>query len=325
MPKLRNRTSLFALAAALFAVLAVPAVASAEGEKEPAMSAIEVHDTGDVEGFRVNFDIEHPYPSDLVVSLRREREGEQTQTIDLVHRPHDAEPLGATHTIDAFQGLESDATYTLLLEDHGVADTGRLTSWTIAFDRCIGHRCIDQSYSNTDPVDIPDAMTWGEVFSSTSFLGAIVNFVLLVVLIVSLGRKPIRKFLETRRRGVEEGLVEAQRLKKAAEEKYEEYSSRLEKLDEEIDALRAEMVKAGEAERERMVAEAEAKAARLRRETQFVIEQQVKQLQIDLTREAVEAAVAAAEKTLEENTTKADQERLANEYLKRLSDVGGAS
>ena len=47
--------------------------------------------------------------------------------------------------------------------------------------------------------------------------------------------------------------------------------------------------------RDRIVAEAEARATRMRDDTRFVIEQQMKQLRADLTREAIEAAVNAAE------------------------------
>jgi F-type H+-transporting ATPase subunit b len=96
---------------------------------------------------------------------------------------------------------------------------------------------------------------------------------------------------------------------------------RLEKLDQEMVRLRAEMVKAGEAERDRIVAQAEEKAARMRKDTQFLIEQQMKQLRKDLTREAASAAVLAAQELLQEKTTADDQDRLAEAYLDRLDEV----
>jgi F-type H+-transporting ATPase subunit b len=155
---------------------------------------------------------------------------------------------------------------------------------------------------------------------NVEFWGSIVNFTLLLVVLVYLGKKPLSGYLSNRRKTVEEGLAEAARLKEQAEKKYAEYSSRLEKLDKELDTIRAEMIKAGEAERDRIVAEAEEKAARVRRETEFVIEQQMKQLKTDLTREAVAAAVTAASEVLREQTGAADQERLAQTYLERLKE-----
>ena len=81
------------------------------------------------------------------------------------------------------------------------------------------------------------------------------------------------------------------------------------------------MIKAGEAERDRIVAQAEEKAARMRKDASFLIEQQIKQLRKELTQKAATAAVAAAQELLTERTTDADQDQLAEAYLKRLDEV----
>ena len=86
-------------------------------------------------------------------------------------------------------------------------------------------------------------------------------------------------------------------------------------------ALRTELKKAAEAERDRIVQDAETKAALLRKDTKFQIEQRMKQLREDLTRETVLAAVRAAEKVLADKTTAADQQRLADAYLAELAKV----
>lgn len=167
-------------------------------------------------------------------------------------------------------------------------------------------------------------VTLGTVFSSIEFWGAVVNFGLLVFVLVLLGRKPLGNFLVGRRKGIEEGLAEAARLREAAQKRYEEYTDRLEKLDREIAEIRKEMIAAGEAERDRIVADAEAKAARMRREAEFLIEQQMKQLRVDLTREAVDAAVTAAEEVLRKGTSAGDQQRLAQQYVERLAEEAKA-
>lgn len=82
--------------------------------------------------------------------------------------------------------------------------------------------------------------------------------------------------------------------------------------------MRREMKKGGLAERDKIVADAAARSEKLHAEARFLVEQQMKQLKDDLTREAIEAAIGAAEKILKERTQAADQERLANEYLERL-------
>jgi F0F1-type ATP synthase membrane subunit b/b'/subtilisin-like proprotein convertase family protein len=306
-----------AIAAVLFGL---PAVALAEDHPAGARSVIESRATGTVGEVRVTLEVQHPYPGDLVATL--EHDG---VAVTLFSRPHHAAEIEEQFVLREFEGHEAAGEWVLTIVDEGASDTGTLLSWELEIQECFegADRCLDTSYSSSTPVEIPDAVTFGMIFSSVEFWGSIVNFSLLVFILVYFGRKPVKSFLVERRRLVEEDLVEAQRLKEEAERKYEEYSGRLEKLDQELEALRKEMIKAGEEERDRIVAEAEAKAARIRRDTQFLIDQQMKQLRVDLTREAVDAAVQAAEKALKDKVTSHDQERLANDYLARLR--GGAS
>lgn len=152
----------------------------------------------------------------------------------------------------------------------------------------------------------------------------VVNFVLLLWILVRLARKPLSSYLVDRRNQIEQDMAEAARLKKEAEARHAEYESRLKALDKEIAALRQEMIDAGVAERDRIIADAQAKAERMRKDAQFLIDQQMKQLRIDLTREAVTAAVAAAEEQLRAQASPQDQERIARDYLTRLTKGGAA-
>lgn len=155
-------------------------------------------------------------------------------------------------------------------------------------------------------------------------IAGFVNLAVLLGLLVYLARKPTQAFLTSRRAAVVEGLEEAQTMKAAAEAKYQEYQTRLANLDSELALIKTEIIASGEAERERIVEEAERKAARLRRETEFLIEQQLKQLRADLTKETVEAAMTAAEKVLRDRATDDDQQRLAKAYLTKLGPAARA-
>ena len=155
----------------------------------------------------------------------------------------------------------------------------------------------------------------------TELAASIVNFLLLLAILYYLGRRPMGEYLKSRRFAVEQGLEEAKRMKSEAEAKHRQFSDRLAQLDDEMAAMRKEMAKAGELERDRIVAEAEAKASRIRKDTEFLIEQQLKQLRIDLTREAVEAAIGAASAALMKTTTDADQERVGRDYLAQLGEI----
>lgn len=164
-------------------------------------------------------------------------------------------------------------------------------------------------------------LTLGGVFSNHEFWATLVNFAALLVLLGWIIKKKGNPALAERRKQVEAELAEAKRLRAEAEAKHMETALRLEKLDQEMVQIRGDMIKAGEAERDRIVAQAEEKAARLRKDTSFLIEQQIKQLRRDLTREAASAAVSAAQDVLVKTTTEDDQDRLAEAYLDRLDHV----
>lgn len=159
------------------------------------------------------------------------------------------------------------------------------------------------------------------IFADGKFLASLVSFGLLVALGVYFLREKIRAGLSARKRAIEEAVAEANRVRAEAEARKAELEERLAKLDDELATVRRELQKAAEAERDRIVHEAEAKAALLRKDTKFQIEQRMKQLREDLTREAVAAAARAAEQVLAAKTTAADQQRLADAYLAELSKV----
>jgi F-type H+-transporting ATPase subunit b len=157
----------------------------------------------------------------------------------------------------------------------------------------------------------------------TMLIASFVNFFVLISVFIYLFRDKVTASLKERRAAIENELNEAQRLRKEAEAKHKEYSDRLAKLDQELEQIKRDMTAAGTKERDRIVAEAEEKASRMRKEAEFIIEQQVKQLREELTREASEGAVAAAEQLLVKATTSFDQQRLAQEYLAALQKNGG--
>ena len=147
---------------------------------------------------------------------------------------------------------------------------------------------------------------------------AFINFFVWLGLIVFLLRKPLADFLTNRRTSIVEGIEEAKKIKEDADAKYKEYTERIENMDAELERLRQEMRDAGLAERDRLVNDAARRGEKMREEARFLIDQQMKQLREDLTREAIEAAVKAAEDILVKATSEADQKRLAEAYLGTL-------
>jgi F-type H+-transporting ATPase subunit b len=165
----------------------------------------------------------------------------------------------------------------------------------------------------------------GHGWDTTSLIASFVNFAVLILLFVFLFKDSLKSFLKARRAEIEQQLLEAARLKAEAELKHKEYTERLAKLDSELAQIKADMTAAGKKERDRIIADAEHKASRMRSEAEFMIEQHVKQLRLDLSREAAETAISAAEELLLRATTTYDQQRLSQEYLTALASNGDTS
>lgn len=167
----------------------------------------------------------------------------------------------------------------------------------------------------------PASLSCARVFSSPELWGSMFNFFLLAMLLVYAVRTKVNPTLADKRKEMEAALKEAQKLKQEAEAKHAEYQSRLERLDQELASIRADMVKAGEAERDRIVSDAEQTAARIRKDTRFLIDQQMKQLRKDLREEAITAAIDSAQSLLTKSAGPSDQQRLADSYLARLVET----
>jgi F-type H+-transporting ATPase subunit b len=169
----------------------------------------------------------------------------------------------------------------------------------------------------------PAPINWTEFGKETPpFAAMLINFGILVAGYYLLGKKPIAAGLQSRRDRIAKDIEEAQRMREEAEARAKTYQAKLEKLEDEVRSVREALLRAGEAERDRIVKEAETKADRMRRDAEFLVEQELKQIRQDLWRETVESAVRAAEELLKRRVTSADQERLAEDYL---SDLGGKS
>jgi F-type H+-transporting ATPase subunit b len=151
------------------------------------------------------------------------------------------------------------------------------------------------------------------------FIAMVINFAILVAGYVLLGRKPVSAALIRRRDTIAKDIDEAQRMKREAEERAKTYQAKLERLDHEMRTAREALVRAGQAEGDRIVAEARARAELLRKEAEFLVEQELKQMRQDLWRDAVDTAVAAAAELLRQQITPTDHERIAEEYLAEIA------
>jgi F-type H+-transporting ATPase subunit b len=163
-------------------------------------------------------------------------------------------------------------------------------------------------------------MNWVDFSNSKTppFLAMLINFGILAGGFYYFGKAPVASALRERRDSIAKEIENAQRMKREAEARAKVYEEKLAHLEDEVRAAREALVRVGEAERDRIMAEVDAKAERMRKGAEFLVEQEMKQLRQDMLRQTVDAAVTAAESLLRGNVGPADQERIAEDYLKDL-------
>ncbi len=201
-------------------------------------------------------------------------------------QPHKATGAGAEHAIEPHKPGGEHAEHGAA---HGAAHGPKPINWT------------DFSNKETPP-----------------YVALLINFGVLAFGYYALGKKPIAAALKQRKEDIGKEIDNAQRLFDEAKERSKKHQKDLKNVTEDVKTAHEALVEAGEGERDRIIREAEEKAARVGRDAGFLVEQEAKQLRLDLTREAVERSVAQAETLLRAAVTQADHERLAEEFLAEL-------
>ena len=150
------------------------------------------------------------------------------------------------------------------------------------------------------------------------FGAMLLNSAILYYLLIRFAKKPIADALKSRKATILRGMEEAGKMKSDAEARLADYEQKLATIDQEIERVREEMRTAGQSERKRILAEAKEKRARMERDAQTLISQELKAARETLLAETTREAVRSAETALLAKLGAADQTRLAEDYLAGL-------
>jgi F-type H+-transporting ATPase subunit b len=150
----------------------------------------------------------------------------------------------------------------------------------------------------------------------------IFNFGVLVAILVFFGGKAVNKALRGRHEQLKADLASAAEARAAAEAKLAKQEARLGSLETEIAELRRNLKAEAEAEKARLIEAAAERATRIKAETTFLIDQQVREADQRLRRESADAALNIAEDILRRAIGPADQQRLLETFV---GNVAGPS
>jgi F-type H+-transporting ATPase subunit b len=147
----------------------------------------------------------------------------------------------------------------------------------------------------------------------------LLNFGVLLAILIKFGGGAINKALAARHEQLKAEVAAAAAARTQAEEQLRKQEARLAGLEREITAMRSGIKQEAELEKAQMIAAAEDRARRVREETLFAIEQQVKEAQISLRRDVAEQALRVAEEILRGAVDANDQRRMLETFMNEVA------
>jgi len=156
---------------------------------------------------------------------------------------------------------------------------------------------------------------WGEIIKQA------INFLLLAGVLVYFLRKPLSSFLKERSELLRKGIDDAANARAEAAEKLAAIEARTAKLADEIAGMNAKMDVEAAAEGRRLQETAAAEISRIRAQSEFTGEQEVKKAREELRREASLLSARAAEEIVRKTLSPEDQERLVRENLEKIEGI----
>jgi F-type H+-transporting ATPase subunit b len=153
---------------------------------------------------------------------------------------------------------------------------------------------------------------------------SILNLIIFVFLIVKFGGSSIQDFFKNRRENLISDLKEAKRLREEAEARLEEYSAKLDALEDERKKLLDEYHEQGEREKKRIIEEAKEQVERMRRDAEVTIAQETKKAIAELETQAVDLAVEMAEDLAKKRLDGDQRDKLVDNYVGELEGLESA-
>jgi len=146
----------------------------------------------------------------------------------------------------------------------------------------------------------------------------VMNFTILVVALVFILRKPLTQALGARIKGIKDQLAELEARKTEAERQLAEYNEKLSQLEKESKKIVEDYIKQGHEAKARILMEAESAAEKLQTQARRNIEHEFKQAKLKLQEEIFETSLAKAEEIIKGKISGEDQDRLVDEYLRKV-------
>ncbi len=146
----------------------------------------------------------------------------------------------------------------------------------------------------------------------------VMNFAVLAIALIFILRKPMSQALSSRIKVIKEQLADLETRKSEAEEKLAGYNEKLAQLEKEAENIVADYIKQGNEAKARILKEAQSSAEKLKVQAKRNIEHEFEQAKLKLQEEIFETSLAKAEEIIKNKISQDDQDRIVDEYLKKV-------
>ncbi len=148
-----------------------------------------------------------------------------------------------------------------------------------------------------------------------SFIGQLINFLILLVLLTFFGYKPIRRMLDERASRIKQSMEQAEATKQEYDRARVEVDKQISKARDEGQSIVGQAERAGERIKEEARQEARAEVQSIVERTRAEMERERDKLIDELRREFVATALLAAEKVISETLDEKTHRRLIEKTL----------
>jgi F-type H+-transporting ATPase subunit b len=164
------------------------------------------------------------------------------------------------------------------------------------------------------------AVDMGAMWKNFGF--RVIVFVLLVVIIVKLAKKPLLSFLDKRTADIEKAIRDAKEASENAKAEMTNYEIKMKGFEKDLETMKEKSLKAAEAEKNQIIEDADRQIEKLKVFAENLIESETKKAAVQIKKEAVLAAIEAAETKLGAKLDSETQRKILDQYIKMIEVAG---
>jgi len=174
--------------------------------------------------------------------------------------------------------------------------------------------------SPSDHTEGKPEINWYRLGEKTPpIIASIINLILMIFILWYFARKPVREYFSERSKKIKEEIEESEKIKKEAEERFKTICEKMDKVQDEIQELKKQMLASAVAERERSIAQTRSRAEALKEGVLRRIELEKEMMLYNIKCEVAAEIIKRASEILKQKVTEKEHEKLITDALSEFA------